>query len=122
MDPKRLNRLHDLGLTTWAPRANSRRGAAATHRAESPARMPEAVAVAAPSAEAADERARAIAGMDWADLKAAVKGCTICGLRVGCTQTVFGVGDESARWMIVGEAPGAEEDRQGEPFVGRAGQ
>ena len=60
--------------------------------------------------------------MDWAALKEAVKACTICGLRAGCTQTVFGVGDESAKWMVVGEAPGADEDRQGEPFVGRAGQ
>jgi DNA polymerase len=60
--------------------------------------------------------------MDWTDLTAAVKGCTICGLRAGCTQTVFGVGESQAKWFVVGEAPGAEEDRQGEPFVGRAGQ
>jgi uracil-DNA glycosylase family 4 len=80
------------------------------------------VQIVAPSAATVDARAAAIAGMDWQDLKAAVKGCTICGLRAGCNQTVFGVGDESAKWMVVGEAPGAEEDRQGEPFVGRAGQ
>lgn len=60
--------------------------------------------------------------MDWPALKAAVKGCTACGLRAGCTQTVFGVGDESAQWMLVGEAPGAEEDKLGEPFVGQAGR
>ena len=60
--------------------------------------------------------------MDWPQLKAKVKGCTDCGLRAGCTQTVFGVGDESADWMLVGEAPGAEEDRLGEPFVGQAGK
>jgi DNA polymerase len=60
--------------------------------------------------------------MDWAELQAAVKGCTACGLRAGCTQTVFGVGDESAQWMLVGEAPGAEEDKLGEPFVGQAGR
>ena len=120
MDPKRLNRLHDLGLTTWTRRADARRGIA--HRTGPATRMPEPVAVAAPSVEVAGERARTIAGMDWTDLKSAVKGCTICGLRAGCTQTVFGVGDESARWMVVGEAPGAEEDREGEPFVGRAGQ
>ncbi|HEV2321144.1 MAG TPA: uracil-DNA glycosylase, partial [Gammaproteobacteria bacterium] len=47
---------------------------------------------------------------------------TACGLRAGCTQTVFGVGDEQAKWLIIGEAPGADEDKQGEPFVGRAGQ
>lgn len=63
-----------------------------------------------------------IAEMDWPALKATVKGCTACGLRAGCTQTVFGVGDESADWMLVGEAPGAEEDKLGEPFVGQAGK
>jgi DNA polymerase len=55
-------------------------------------------------------------------LRLAVRDCTACALHQGRTQTVFGVGAESARWMIVGEAPGAEEDRQGEPFVGPAGQ
>ena len=60
--------------------------------------------------------------MDWTELKAAVKSCTACGLRAGCKQTVFGVGDEQADWLLVGEAPGAEEDRLGEPFVGQAGR
>ncbi len=63
-----------------------------------------------------------IAAMDWAELKSAVRDCTACGLRAGCTQTVFGVGDEQAQWLLVGEAPGQEEDRQGEPFVGQAGK
>ena len=58
----------------------------------------------------------------WPELKARVAGCTDCKLRAGCTQTVFGVGDEQADWMLVGEAPGAEEDRLGEPFVGQAGR
>ena len=60
--------------------------------------------------------------MDWPQLKAKVAGCTDCKLRPGCTQTVFGVGDEKAQWMLVGEAPGSEEDRLGEPFVGQAGK
>jgi DNA polymerase len=60
--------------------------------------------------------------LDWTQLKAKVAGCTDCKLRAGCTQTVFGVGDEKARWMLVGEAPGSEEDRLGEPFVGQAGK
>ena len=59
---------------------------------------------------------------DWIPLKAAVSGCTKCSLHQTRTQTVFGVGDENADWMLVGEAPGAEEDRQGEPFVGQAGR
>ncbi len=60
--------------------------------------------------------------MDWRQLKAKVAGCTDCKLRAGCRQTVFGVGDEKADWMLVGEAPGSEEDRLGEPFVGQAGK
>jgi uracil-DNA glycosylase len=120
VDPKRLNHLHDLGLTAWAPRRGAKPAVAA--RPAHIASRPEPVSVVAPSAAVADARAEAIAGMDWQDLKAVVKGCTLCGLRAGCTQTVFGVGDESAKWMVVGEAPGAEEDRQGDPFVGRAGK
>jgi DNA polymerase len=58
----------------------------------------------------------------WVLLKEAVPACTACGLHKGRTQTVFGVGDERADWMLVGEAPGAEEDRLGEPFVGQAGR
>lgn len=51
-----------------------------------------------------------------------VRDCTACRLRAGCTQTVFGVGDEKAEWLFVGEGPGAEEDAKGEPFVGQAGK
>jgi len=58
----------------------------------------------------------------WIELKKAVPACTACGLHKSRTQTVFGVGDERADWMLVGEAPGAEEDRLGEPFVGQAGR
>ncbi len=59
---------------------------------------------------------------DWDSLAAIVRDCQLCGLCETRTQTVFGVGNRSARLMVIGEAPGAEEDRQGEPFVGRAGQ
>jgi uracil-DNA glycosylase len=58
----------------------------------------------------------------WIPLKAEVSGCTKCGLHKTRTQTVFGVGDENADWMLIGEAPGAEEDRLGDPFVGQAGR
>jgi uracil-DNA glycosylase len=58
----------------------------------------------------------------WIPLKAAVSGCVKCGLHRTRTQTVFGVGDENADWMLIGEAPGAEEDRLGDPFVGQAGK
>jgi DNA polymerase len=62
------------------------------------------------------------AGVDWPELRARVAACTRCSLSATRTQTVFGVGNQRAEWLVVGEAPGAEEDRQGEPFVGRAGQ
>ena len=59
---------------------------------------------------------------DWSGLRDTVSACTLCALHRTRTQTVFGVGSVSADWMIIGEAPGAEEDRRGEPFVGRAGK
>ena len=60
--------------------------------------------------------------MDWAALKERVAGCTDCPLHEKRTKTVFGVGDQNADWMFVGEGPGAEEDAKGEPFVGQAGR
>ncbi|MBL3617991.1 MAG: uracil-DNA glycosylase [gamma proteobacterium endosymbiont of Lamellibrachia anaximandri] len=71
-------------------------------------------AATAPIAESAVDQ--------WRDLRARVSACSACSLRAGCTQTVFGVGNTQADLLIIGEAPGADEDRQGEPFVGPAGQ
>lgn len=62
------------------------------------------------------------AGTGWHALQTEVSVCRDCALAETRTQTVFGVGDPGADWMLIGEAPGAEEDRRGEPFVGRAGQ
>ncbi|MHB8252579.1 MAG: uracil-DNA glycosylase [Acidiferrobacter sp.] len=59
---------------------------------------------------------------DWQMLVDAVRSCTRCPLHGSRTQTVFGIGPRDAQWFFVGEAPGAEEDKRGEPFVGRAGQ
>jgi uracil-DNA glycosylase len=105
--------LNALGLQTWAVRGTAAPGTA----------LPEAAvgAGAAARAPAAAPAARE-AGFDWSELKARVAACTRCPLCNTRTQTVFGVGNPQAEWLIVGEAPGAEEDRQGEPFVGRAGQ
>ena len=69
-----------------------------------------------------DDRRAGIMRMDWAELKASVAGCTACPLHAKRNKTVFGVGDENADWLFVGEGPGAEEDAQGEPFVGQAGK
>jgi uracil-DNA glycosylase len=63
-----------------------------------------------------------VAALDWPQLRAAVAGCRACALCESRTQTVFGVGHERARLMIIGEAPGENEDLQGEPFVGQSGK
>jgi DNA polymerase len=60
--------------------------------------------------------------IDWDTLAERVASCTRCSLAESRTNTVFGVGNKQADWLIIGEAPGAEEDRRGEPFVGRAGK
>jgi uracil-DNA glycosylase family 4 len=98
-DAVRQEYLSALGITHWTRRSS-----------------PIASATA-PAADAGRETA-----LDWDALRARVAACTRCSLSASRTQTVFGVGNQSAQWLIVGEAPGAEEDRQGEPFVGRAGQ
>jgi DNA polymerase len=86
-----------------------------------PASAARVDAALAPAPVGAD-RAAGVASMDWPALRAAVADCTACRLCAGRTQTVFGVGHPNAHWMIVGEAPGEQEDLQGEPFVGRSGQ
>ena len=64
----------------------------------------------------------AVSGFNWETLRARVKVCTLCDLHTSRTQSVFGVGNRNADWLLIGEAPGRDEDQQGEPFVGRAGQ
>lgn len=63
-----------------------------------------------------------VSSMNWDELRAAVASCTACGLCKQRKQAVFGVGAESGPWLFIGEGPGAEEDEQGEPFVGQAGK
>lgn len=60
--------------------------------------------------------------LNWDELQASVEACQLCELHKTRTQTVFGTGHQQARCMVIGEAPGAEEDRQGLPFVGKSGQ
>jgi DNA polymerase len=84
-------------------------------------REPAPAPIAAPARPALDIPPIAVP-QDWAGLRAMVKDCTRCKLCETRTQTVFGVGVENASLMVVGEGPGADEDAQGEPFVGRAGK
>jgi len=109
--------LRAIGVDVWVART-----AAAV--APAAAGTPETVAVEVtlPLPSAAAPRSAIADGSGWDALKAEVKNCTKCALHATRTQTVFGVGNRQADWMVIGEAPGAEEDRRGEPFVGAAGQ
>ncbi len=93
---------------------------------EAPPEVPPSAAQARPAevkvAWAPRPQATGIAAMDWPALREAVAECTACKLCHGRKQTVFGVGNPQAHWMIVGEAPGEQEDLLGEPFVGKSGQ
>lgn len=115
----------ELAPVLARPHAASPAAAASSARPARPeAKPPVSIAAAASAGIEAilRERPEGIDQMDWATLRQTVAGCTACGLCEGRQQTVFGVGHEQASVMIIGEAPGEQEDRQGEPFVGRAGQ
>jgi DNA polymerase len=100
-EPSRLRLWHALGLgPLWRARAQ---GAAA----------PPGAAAAPPVEPGA---------LGWEALQEAVAACTACSLCRTRKQTVFAAGSRAARWMFIGEAPGAEEDARGEPFVGQAGR
>lgn len=115
--------LRDLGVTAWVER-NPRPSTAAPVRDAAPASAPRTSTAATPAvipSPPAPRSAEPAPAGGWTALRTTVRECERCGLRAGCTQTVFGVGDERAGLLVVGEAPGAEEDARGEPFVGRAG-
>jgi DNA polymerase len=136
--------LREMGVTLWLPPAPAEAALpeAATPEpvpaeapvpspapapAPPPVRMSRPAAVsAAPNPPSAPRplaaRPSGVAAMDWPALREAVAGCEACGLCRSRRNTVFGVGHQQAQWMIIGEAPGEQEDRQGEPFVGKAGQ
>ena len=126
LDTRQLAMLQRMGVDVWRERAavdapsldappelavQSEQTAPYDASALSPAPSPVARTDWPPTAQ-----------LDWPALAACVAECTRCALAQGRTQTVFGVGDRAARWLVIGEAPGAEEDKRGEPFVGRAGQ
>jgi uracil-DNA glycosylase family 4 len=105
LTPRQQAYLQAMGVTLWVPQSSP---------------------LSSVSLSVLDENrpvaAQGIASDDWDTLAEAVRQCQRCELHKTRTQTVFGVGDRQASLMIVGEAPGADEDRQGEPFVGRAGR
>src|SRR4051812_1007118 len=125
MSASRDDILKELGLTpVWRLRepAGVAHADNAVAAAESPVAQTPPSVRAAPRALPLDARAAEIVTFEWPQLKASVAACVACPLHKGRTNTVFGVGDEAADWLFVGEGPGAEEDAKGEPFVGQAGR
>jgi uracil-DNA glycosylase family 4 len=140
LDARQRAMLAEMGVRVWAPRpvppavagpvVEAPQVATGTPRvAAPPATAPSRPApTPAPSsaplapAEAPPARPSHVDRMDWPELRETVANCQACGLCKGRKNTVFGVGDVQTDWMIVGEAPGENEDLQGEPFVGAAGQ
>ncbi|NBQ87065.1 MAG: uracil-DNA glycosylase [Betaproteobacteria bacterium] len=116
LDPRRRAMLREMGVSVWLP----------APAADPPVALPSSIAapgpIAAPAPSAPARDTGPVASMDWLALREAVAGCTACGLCRSRKNTVFGVGAQRADWMVVGEAPGENEDLQGEPFVGQAGQ
>ena len=135
MTARRDDILKELGLwPVWrlregAPPATSSAGASpaidpliqGVHERGAPAGRPPEPLQQGPGLSL-DARVAAITQMEWSQLKACVAECVACPLHKGRNKTVFGVGDEAADWLFVGEGPGAEEDAKGEPFVGQAGK
>jgi DNA polymerase len=101
--------LEAIGIDRWVPRGGPAAAAGV---------VAATAAVAVTAAPAPDTQAPA----SWAALRQEILSCTRCPLHTTRTQGVVGVGPERADWLVIGEAPGAEEDRRGEPFVGPAGQ
>lgn len=140
LDERRLAMLAEMGVHLFQPRPDAGRmdgsspgparepaeqaargvAPAGTVPAAAPPRLPQ---VPAPVLRAPlGDRPAGVDGMDWDALATAVAGCRACKLCHGRRNTVFGVGDPRADWLVVGEAPGEQEDAQGEPFVGQAGR
>ena len=107
----------DRAVRSEPPPAISKAAPAASPVAPAKSVAPQPEEPRAPAARAGD-----IERMSWDELARTVAECRACGLCAGRRNTVFGVGDLQPEWMIVGEAPGENEDLQGEPFVGAAGQ
>ena len=118
MHPERRRQyLEAIGIELWRARTARAIGGAT---ALAPAR---AAAPAAPASfPALAPAASAELAAQWQALRDEVLTCQRCPLHTTRTQGVFGVGPTRADWLVIGEAPGAEEDRRGEPFVGAAGQ
>jgi DNA polymerase len=129
LDARQRAMLLEMGVRVWQPQAPLQPQAPD----DAPPPAPQAVTVsgqvqAAPlsapvtAPHLTNPVSSSVAGSDWGGLQTAVSACQACGLCQSRRHTVFGAGVAPARWLIVGEAPGEQEDLQGQPFVGPAGQ
>ncbi|MGD8428864.1 MAG: uracil-DNA glycosylase [Ectothiorhodospiraceae bacterium] len=123
-DARRLVYLERMGIDVWRRRRRAERSLPGAEEALAP-QTPEAAMAprdqprSTPAPVTFEEE---LAGCGWEEVRERILNCTRCALHESRTQGVVGVGDPHASLMIIGEAPGAEEDRRGEPFVGRAGK
>jgi uracil-DNA glycosylase len=118
MEQSRRNEyLGAMGIEQWV----SRDRASVTVASPETGNAAHAPTTAVTAENAVAEEAE-VSAIGWPELESRVACCTRCVLHETRTRTVFGTGSRTADWLIIGEAPGADEDRQGEPFVGRAGQ
>ena len=126
MDQRRLQYLKAMDIDVWVRRSAAPAEVAAPEVVAAPITRrittPPAIAPAQTEAPRFDSPGLNSLSLEWPELEIAVKSCTKCSLHKTRTQAVFGVGNRQAEWMVIGEAPGADEDAKGEPFVGRAGQ
>jgi len=127
MNPRRFAILREMGLTPiWRLRPPA--GAEVPDASvDIPESLPEETpgpddSAPSPRAPVVTAGTSRVAAMDWQELEEAIRACRACVLCEKRIQAVPGVGDRRARWMFIGEGPGSEEDRRGEPFVGQAGQ
>ena len=121
-NPRQQAYLKAMGIDIWVRRDAMVKPVAPT--ADSSPAGDVTVTTTSPATElaAAMPAVPAVAKLGWNELAQQVANCQLCDLHATRKQAVFGVGNQQADWLIIGEAPGADEDRQGEPFVGRAGQ
>ena len=129
-ESRRVAYLNALGISLWTNKAKLQETKKVAPTVEALVQQPQQSQEAAPqeSQQEVNETSlpvidyEIIKNMDLSALAGQVESCTACDLHKTRKQTVFGIGHHKADWLIIGEAPGADEDRQGEPFVGRAGQ
>ena len=119
---QQLHYLRLMGITVWTERDSGTTASVESSSLNQGESDKPIISPPRPQGEGATQVSTPEEIEAWESLRKQVSTCTHCELHRGRTQTVFGVGDIQARWMLIGEAPGAEEDRQGEPFVGRAGK